>query len=164
MPAPRLSASRPFPRRAAALLAVLTALIAAPAAAGTAPATLALEECRLEHPSGLGSVAARCGTLTVAEDPAAPAGRTIALRVAVIRALDRHRTREPLFIVAGGPGQAATDFYAAYASAFAPAQRSHDVVLVDQRGTGGSNRLRCEFPPDFELATPPPSRSTRPSL
>jgi pimeloyl-ACP methyl ester carboxylesterase len=165
MPA-HLPDARPFPpRRAAALPAVLAllaalpaTLLAAPRAVAAAPAPLALEDCRLQHPAGLGSLAARCGTLSVAEDPAAPAGRTIALRVAVIRALDRHRTREPLFIVAGGPGQAATDFYAAYASAFAPSQRSHDVVLVDQRGTGGSNRLHCEFPPDFDVATPPPAR------
>jgi pimeloyl-ACP methyl ester carboxylesterase len=159
MPVPCLPASRRIlPRRLVALLAVLAALGALPAAAEGAAATLALGDCRLEHPAGLGSMPARCGRLDVAEDPAAPAGRQIGLRIAVIRALDRHRAREPLFIVAGGPGQAATDFYASYASAFAPSQRSHDVVLVDQRGTGGSNRLRCDFPPDFDVATPPPAR------
>ncbi len=158
MPALRLPAScLSRSRRAAALLALLATLAGLPAAAG-ATATLALVDCRLPHPAGLGSVAARCGTLEVAEDPAAPAGRQIALRVAVIRALDRRRAREPLFLVAGGPGQAAGDFYASYAGAFAPSQRSHDVVLLDQRGTGGSNRLRCEFPPDFDVATPPPAR------
>jgi pimeloyl-ACP methyl ester carboxylesterase len=156
MPAPHPPAARLYPPRRAA--AVLAALLAAPAGAAAEPATIALADCRLEHPAGLGSVPARCGTLEVAENPAEPAGRRITLRVAVIRALDRHRAREPLFIVAGGPGQAATDFYASYAGAFAPSQRSHDVVLVDQRGTGGSNRLRCEFPPDFDVATPPPER------
>jgi pimeloyl-ACP methyl ester carboxylesterase len=162
MPAKRPPAAPPCPpRRSAALSAVaivLAVLLAAPGASAAPPAALALEDCRLEHPAGLGSVAARCGALVVAENPAEPAGRTIALRVAVIRALDRHRTREPLFILAGGPGQAATDFYAAYASAFAPSQRTHDVVLLDQRGTGGSNRLGCDFPPDFEVATPTPAR------
>jgi pimeloyl-ACP methyl ester carboxylesterase len=160
MPA-RRPAARPFPpRRAGARFAASLALAAlcAARAAAAPPAPLALEDCRLEHPAGLGSVAARCGTLQVAENPAEPAGRAIGLRVAVIRALDRHRTREPLFVVAGGPGQAATDFYAAYAAAFAPSQRTHDVVLVDQRGTGGSNRLSCDFPPDFEIATPPLAR------
>ena len=157
MPA-HLPDARPNPpRRVAAVLAAVAALCAAPHAAA-APATLPLADCRLAHPAGLGSVAARCGTLSVPENPAAPAGRNIELRIAVVRALDRHRAREPLFIVAGGPGQAATDFYASYAGAFAPAQRTHDVVLVDQRGTGGSNRLRCEFPPDFDIATPPPAR------
>ena len=121
-------------------------------------APLALADCRLEHPAGLGSLAARCGTLAVPENPAEPGGRMITLKVAVVPALDRHRTREPLFILAGGPGQAASDFYVAYAAAFAPVQRRHDVVLLDQRGTGGSNRLGCDFPPDFDVATPSPAR------
>ncbi len=159
MPA-RRTAARPHPlRRVAAPLAALAALAAslAPAAAASPPA-LELSDCRLEHPAGLGSLAARCGALSVAENPAEPGGRRITLKVAVVPALDRRRAREPLFIVAGGPGQAATDFYVAYAGAFAPAQRGHDVVLVDQRGTGGSNRLTCRFPADFDVATPSPAR------
>jgi pimeloyl-ACP methyl ester carboxylesterase len=167
MPAPRIPAARPLPtpagaarrhapisRLALVVLAALAALARPPVADAAPPAALALEDCRLEHPLGLASLAARCGTLTVAENPAEPAGRTIRLRIAVVPALDRHRAREPLFIVAGGPGQAATDFYAAAAGAFAPSQRTHDVVLIDQRGTGGSNRLACGFPPDFDIATP----------
>ena len=42
-----------------------------------AAATLELEPCRLEHPNGLGSVAARCGRLSVPEDYGAPEGRRI---------------------------------------------------------------------------------------
>ena len=157
MPARRTAArSRPLRRRALPL--ALVAALAASAATAAPAAALELADCRLEHPAGLGTLAARCGTLSVAENPAEPAGRRIALKVAVVPALDRRRTREPLFIVAGGPGQAATDFYVAYASAFAPAQRDHDVVLLDQRGTGGSNRLACSFPPDFDVATPAPAR------
>ena len=149
--------ARPFqPRRAAAVLALLAALGAAPGAGAAAPGALALEDCRLEVP-GHRSLAARCGSLRVAEDPATPDGPAIALRVAVIPALDRRRAREPLFIVAGGPGQAATDFYAAVAGFFGAVQRSHDVVLVDQRGTGGSNRLACALPSDFDVATPSPA-------
>ena len=148
--------ARPAPRCAA--LGALALAAAAGAGAAPAPPGLVLGDCRLEHPAGLGSVAARCGTLAVAEDPAEPNGRQILLRVAVVPALDRRHAREPLVVVAGGPGQASTDFYAAYAGAFAPTQRSHDVVLVDQRGTGGSGRLACDFPPDFEVATPSPER------
>src|SRR5580700_9451796 len=50
-------------------------------------ATLPLQDCRLEHPLALSSVAARCGTLRVAEDPAQPAGAAIDLSVAVVPAL-----------------------------------------------------------------------------
>ncbi len=153
---------RPCPSLPAARRWLALASLLAPAAAGAAaerPATpprLAFIECRLEHP-GLPSFAARCAHLSVPEDPAAPAGRQIALAVALIPALDARGHRPPLFIVAGGPGQSAGDFYAAFAAAFAPTARSRDIVLVDQRGTGGSNRLVCDFPDDFGVVSPPPA-------
>ena len=138
----------------AATLAVFAAAAAcAPGAVGAAPAPrIALADCRLPHPAGLASLPARCGSVNVPENPAQPEGRRITLRVAVVPALDRRAEREPLFVVSGGPGQAATDFYAAYAGAFAPIQRTRDLVLLDQRGTGGSNRLDCEFPDDVDTA------------
>src|SRR5262249_57462565 len=55
----------------------------------------------------------------------------------------RRKRRDPLLVLAGGPGAAASAFYAGVASAFARIQRDRDIVLVDQRGTGGSNRLDC---------------------
>ncbi len=124
------------------------------AAAGReAPAQpLSLVECRLEHPLRLTSTAARCGTLAVPEDPGRPDGARIALRVAVVRALDRRSTAAPLFLLAGGPGQAATDLYAGNAGAFARANRSHDIVLIDQRGTGRSSALDCPYPDDWQAA------------
>src|SRR5579862_4421077 len=85
--------------------------------AGAAP--LPLRDCRLEHPLKLASLAARCGLLRVAEDPAQASGRAIELRVAVVPALNRRADAAPLFLLAGGPGQAATDLYVSYAGAFA---------------------------------------------
>jgi pimeloyl-ACP methyl ester carboxylesterase len=117
----------------------------ATAAAGTLP----LHECRLEHPLRMSSVAARCGALRVAEDPARPSGRSIELRVAVVPALNRRSEAAPLFLLAGGPGQAATDLYVSYAGAFARINRNHDIVLVDQRGTGRSAPLACQYPDDW---------------
>jgi pimeloyl-ACP methyl ester carboxylesterase len=108
-----------------------------------------LHECRLEHPLKLSSVAARCGVLAVPEDPEAPAGRKIDLFVAVVPALNRRASAAPLFLLAGGPGQAASDLYASYAGAFARANRNHDIVLVDQRGTGRSGPLVCSYPDDW---------------
>ncbi len=148
-------------RSAVPSLAALVLLLppsAAEASAGTRPGgRITLTDCRLTPPGGTGSVPARCGRLEVAENPAEPAGKRISLSVAVVRALDARAHAAPLFIVAGGPGQAASDFYAGYAQAFAPTARSHDIVLLDQRGTGGSNRLVCAFPDDFDVAAPPPS-------
>jgi len=137
---------------------VLTALICgalnlsarAPAAAAPRADVLPLHECRLEHPLRLGSIAARCGMLKVAENPAEAAGASIDLNVAVVPALNRRERAAPLFLLAGGPGQAATDLYASYAGAFARINRNHDIVLVDQRGTGRSAPLSCKYPEDWQ--------------
>jgi pimeloyl-ACP methyl ester carboxylesterase len=117
-----------------------------PAAANGA---LALHECRLEHPLMIASLAARCGVLEVAENPAQPSGRSISLHVAVVPALNRRSRAAPLFLLAGGPGQAASDLYVSYAGAFARVNRNHDIVLLDQRGTGRSEPLFCDYPEDW---------------
>jgi pimeloyl-ACP methyl ester carboxylesterase len=113
------------------------------------PALSPMQECRIEHPLRIASVAARCGILKVPEDPAQPGGATIDLSVAVVSALNRRAAAAPLFLLAGGPGQAATDLYASYAGAFARANRNHDIVLVDQRGTGRSAPLKCAYPDNW---------------
>jgi pimeloyl-ACP methyl ester carboxylesterase len=126
------------------------------AAQGTTPGAIDLQDCRLPHPAGLGSVAARCGSLVVPLDYAHPQVHRLALHVAVVPSLDRRGNREPLFVISGGPGQGAADFYAAYAGAFADVGRTRDIVLVDQRGTGRSNALKCSFPEEFETGVTSP--------
>jgi pimeloyl-ACP methyl ester carboxylesterase len=92
---------------------------------------------------------AECGVLSVAENPNEPAGRHIDLRVVRVAAISRTKAPDPLFVLAGGPGEAATEFYAGVAPAFARILRDRDIVLVDQRGTGGSNRLDCQADEDL---------------
>jgi pimeloyl-ACP methyl ester carboxylesterase len=127
---------------AAAAMAIVVVL-AGPHRAAAGPATLTLTPCRLTHPSQLVSVEAQCGRLTVPEDPAAPAGRQLQLFVARIPAVNEHGRPDPLFLLAGGPGLAATTFYTGVAPVFERIRRDRDIVLVDQRGTGGSNALSC---------------------
>jgi pimeloyl-ACP methyl ester carboxylesterase len=131
-----------------ASLGLCCALAAVPAARA---AHLTLSDCRLEHPEHVISIAARCGELEVPEDRSHPA-RHIRLKVAVVPALNLRGPKDPLFVLAGGPGQAASEFYVAAAGAFRRVQRERDIVLVDQRGTGGSNALDCQFPEEEELA------------
>jgi pimeloyl-ACP methyl ester carboxylesterase len=99
----------------------------------------------LEAPGGAASVAAECGTLSVPEDPARVDGRRIGLAIARVPAINSSSTAPPLYVLAGGPGAAAREFYAGVAPAFARVHRDRDVILVDQRGTGGSNPLACEL-------------------
>lgn len=82
--------------------------------------------------------------LQVPENRAVPGGRTIDLNVVVLQATGKGARREPLFILQGGPGQAATTLADFYAKTFAPIRKQRDIVLVDQRGTGKSNGMYCE--------------------
>jgi pimeloyl-ACP methyl ester carboxylesterase len=104
---------------------------------------LQLFPCELEHPQRLTVVAADCGALLVPEDPTRPGGRQIRLAFARIPAISRRKQPDALFLLAGGPGMAATTFYAMTAPVFARIHRERDIVLVDQRGTGRSNPLNC---------------------
>jgi pimeloyl-ACP methyl ester carboxylesterase len=117
--------------------------------------TVLLTECRLEHPLHLTSIAARCGTLRVPEDREHPQSGSIALRVAVVPALNRRSTEAPMFLLAGGPGQSAMQVYVALSSAFARINRNHAIVLLDQRGTGNSSPQTCEYPEEWQQPVDP---------
>jgi pimeloyl-ACP methyl ester carboxylesterase len=109
---------------------------------------IALEPCRIADADGLSSTEARCGKFSVPEDPDDPKGPHIALAVAVIPAVATQAKPDPLFLIAGGPGQGSIEGYAPILGALAGIRRERDLVLVDQRGTGGSNRLDCDMPDD----------------
>jgi pimeloyl-ACP methyl ester carboxylesterase len=95
-----------------------------------------------------------CGKLTVFEDREARTGRTIDLNIVVLPALDQKTKEEPLFDLAGGPGASSVDRADFYAGPGREYRRQHDVVLVDQRGTGKSNRLAIprEKTPSYYLS------------
>jgi pimeloyl-ACP methyl ester carboxylesterase len=118
----------------------LVALLAAGCGTGsTVPATERLQPCRAEQ----GPTDAYCGTLTVFEDREAGTGRSISLHIVVLPALTDETRADPLFFLAGGPGQGAALMAVSVQAAFARVQRHRDIVLVDQRGTGRSNPLNC---------------------
>jgi pimeloyl-ACP methyl ester carboxylesterase len=116
-------------------------MLAGVAACGGGAATGALERL---HPcsSAEGPTDAYCGTLTVFENRAARSGRQISLWIVVLPAV-RPVGRDPLFFLAGGPGQGAAQLARQVRAAFRSVQRTRDIVLVDQRGTGKSNPLNC---------------------
>ena len=85
-----------------------------------------------------------CGKVTVFENRETRTGRKIDLNVVVLPAFDQKNKSEPLFDLAGGPGAASTDGTIFYAKEGKDYRRKHDIVLVDQRGTGKSNGLRAD--------------------
>ena len=85
---------------------------------------------------------ARCGTVEVPEDRTRPDGRRIALNIVILPSAGPIRF-PPLFDLEGGPGLPSTHSAAFYLSDGAAYRAGRDVVLVDQRGTGGSHPLAC---------------------
>ncbi|HEY6215567.1 MAG TPA: alpha/beta fold hydrolase [Pyrinomonadaceae bacterium] len=102
---------------------------------------LALKDCDVQGIQGK----AKCGTLEVYEDRAARTGRKINLNIIVLPATSAQREPDPLFYFAGGPGSSVTEEAAGLAQLFAKIREHRDLVFVDQRGTGGSNPLNCDF-------------------
>ena len=107
---------------------------------GLAQAQGQLQPCRLR---GLAHEAL-CGRLQRPLDPARPQGPQIELRYAVLPALARHKKPDPVFFFAGGPGQSAIDLAGPLGALYARLLNRHDLVLIDQRGTGRSAPLTCE--------------------
>jgi len=101
-------------------------------------------DCDLKNPAMADVLGAQCTTLSVPENPAAPEGRKIELRIGLVPAKTAEPEPDPVFFLAGGPGQSALDSFPQIAPAFQRILEKRHVVLVDQRGTGGSNKLVCK--------------------
>lgn len=92
---------------------------------------------------------ALCGTYTVFENRSTRRGRTIGIRFILIKA--KHPSHRALVFNPGGPGVSATAMAPEFADiatgAFAWLRNRYDVLLVDNRGTGGSAPQQCNFAP-----------------
>lgn len=87
----------------------------------------------------------QCGSLDVLENPQDPKSIKISLNVLLLPAVNPVPEKDPLFIIAGGPGQSAVVVAESVHSIFNDVRKNRDLVFVDQRGTGKSNPLECEF-------------------
>ena len=88
-------------------------------------------------------VEVRCGSVQRALDPARPDGPRIEVHFAVVPALSRQPLPDPVFFLAGGPGQSAIALAPTVLAMLERLRARRDVVLVDQRGTGRSAPLLC---------------------
>ena len=91
---------------------------------------------------------ALCGRFEVPENRAASSGRRIGLRVVVLPATSAEVAEDPLVFLAGGGVVPATRYARFFAKGFANLRLHRDILLVDQRGSGGSNELDCALPTD----------------
>ncbi len=115
--------------------------IACSASSACAQPALTLETCSPVK----NQPALRCGRLAVPENWDKPRGRKIELNVVIIPAAGPV-TLPPLYDFPGGPGIAETNGADFWLTAGEIHRAHRDIVLIDQRGTGGSHALNCALP------------------
>src|SRR5688500_4088155 len=116
---------------------IVCLVLAAAALAPPADAALRFERC--------GGYGFACARMSVPLDRSGAVPGRVSLLVKRVRARRRGgATRPPLVVLAGGPGQSATDSFGGEALGLVyAAYRSRDLIVFDQRGTGRSDLLRC---------------------
>ena len=124
-------------------MAAALALVAA-FAASAAP----LQECHVEGVRN----GVLCGSVPRPLDPGHTDRGQISVRYVVVPAMARRKLPDPVFLLAGGPGQSAIALAASTLPLFARLNNRRDIVFVDQRGTGTSAPLICQEPEHESLA------------
>jgi pimeloyl-ACP methyl ester carboxylesterase len=136
-------------------------------AAGSAAAAprLERERCAFKPPKG---DRVECFVLTVLENREQPQGREIKLKVAILKA-KRTAGVEPLVYLSGGPGDSPLVASTPGADALsegdwwnetAAIRRRRDVVILSQRGAGGSSpNLDC-----FDTRSSDPAKGISPTI
>lgn len=92
-----------------------------------------------------------CGIVKVPENYDEPKGKQIGLHYAVLPAIQEGAKSDPMLILAGGPGQAATELAPMVSRMFEKVRQKRDILLIDQRGTGKSHPIKCEISRPDEL-------------
>ncbi len=120
--------------------------------AGTTPAgSISYEELKpcgsLPIPRGY-----RCGSIRVPIFRSDPSFGTTKVGFAIRRHFGPGPAEGTIFASEGGPGYSSEGTASAYEKAFGDLLDTHDLVLVDQRGTGRSDPVGC---PDIQRARAP---------
>ncbi|MBK7902611.1 MAG: alpha/beta fold hydrolase [Proteobacteria bacterium] len=134
--------------RVLGVLVAMAGAVAAWADAPTAPVSvwygsLVFTPCTLTQAGQAQTVPARCATLQVPEDRSSAHGRKLDLAIAWVPSTAKTPARDPVVMLAGGPGQSALEAFPTVHPAFREILRQRHVLLVDQRGAGRSNPLDC---------------------
>jgi pimeloyl-ACP methyl ester carboxylesterase len=106
--------------------------------------SLTFKPCELGRPGSGATAEAWCTVFEVPENRDDPHSRRIGLKLAIARSDAQVPDPNMAVLLAGGPGEAATESWVVEAPAFDEVRKHHDVVLLDQRGTGSSNPLSCK--------------------
>ncbi len=130
------------------IICLLAAMLAAIGCrAGATMSALTLSPCQV--PGGKEIIS--CGRLDVPENWGKPGGRQISLNIMVLPKLGSGPEQAPMVWLDGGPGVASTNTAALYTGEFKFHRDRRAIVMIDQRGTGGSGALNC---PKIERQSP----------
>lgn len=133
------------------LLCLLATSLSANALALPDSNQIEFNNCTLSLPGSNYTAEARCGSYDVPENPQQPDGKQISLNIAMAPATGRKTEPDPVFFFAGGPGQAATETWVMIRPVLNQIRKTRDIVMIDQRGTGKSNKLACPAEPIDDL-------------
>lgn len=129
-----------FVGSALATLLITTAISSHAESISQEKTSLVMESCFVEGVK----TQLQCGKLTVPENWTSPTDKTIDVNVIVVKAIASSAKPDPLFLLMGGPGQAASELVSGLIGIFRDVHQSRDLVFIDQRGTGLSSPLLCD--------------------
>jgi pimeloyl-ACP methyl ester carboxylesterase len=120
------------------LVAALLGVLLVPASGAAASPTIELHGCG-------GSALIECGTIPVPLYWSHPGvGAPLMVTFRVYRHTDpAARPAEPVVAFEGGPGYPSIGSAQSYLFMLGPLHRTHDLIVMDQRGTGGSSVIDC---------------------
>jgi pimeloyl-ACP methyl ester carboxylesterase len=152
---PSSQVGRSSARRLRRTATVVTAALAVVAAVGVATQTRAdalVHSGQAAHPDTscpqLAGATSSCGTIEVPLDRADPAAGRTAVRYLLLRHRGTGRSAGTVALNEGGPGiawiSALTQQPQAFLAQFGAILNTHDLLLTDPRGTGGSGPQQCQ--------------------
>jgi pimeloyl-ACP methyl ester carboxylesterase len=85
-----------------------------------------------------------CGSIRVPLDRSSPRAGSLIVRYRVLpRTFATQQSAGTIVVVTGGPGSSSMSQHAWAQEAFQPLLHDHDLLLVDDRGTGASGAINC---------------------
>ncbi|MBT8142436.1 MAG: alpha/beta hydrolase [Gammaproteobacteria bacterium] len=100
--------------------------------------------CKVSDPTGKLQVTAECAVFSVPENYAQADAKKIDLHIARFKAKNEKDRESATTLLAGGPGQGAIESFVPNMLRLKKINTNQDIYLIDQRGTGKSNRMQCD--------------------
>jgi len=107
---------------------------------------LVFEKCSVSV--GAQEVDAQCSDFKRLENPEDPKSRILDLSVIKFASRSVNPETDAFTIIQGGPGGSSIDLAVSFSPILESIRAKRDVIVIDQRGTGRSNKLICPEPED----------------